>query len=357
MITIENLTKYYGKNLAVNNISFTINDNEILGFLGPNGAGKSTTMNMIAGYLPMTKGKVTICGNDISKKPMDAKKCTGYLPEIPPVYPDMKVKEYLKFCAGLKKIPSSKRAEQITYVMDKLKITDVSDRLIKNLSKGYKQRAGLAQAVLGFPEIIILDEPTVGLDPKQIIEIRTLIKELKKKHTVILSSHILSEVSAVCDYVLIISHGKLVASDTPENLGKLAEGSNTLEMLIKGEKTQIRQALEGIEGVNSVTMEKDEKQNLWSVKVSTEEQNDIREKVFYKMSEINSPIYEMKSRKVSLEEIFLELTASDKPISADEVPNTPEDKDTDAGKSNETNVKQTSAEIPEEQNNDKGGEK
>ena len=188
-------------------------------------------------------------------------------------------------------------------------------------------------------------------------EIKELIKELKKKHTVILSSHILSEVSAVCDYVLIISHGKLVASDTPENLGKLAEGSNTLEMLIKGEKTQIRQALEGIEGVNSVTMEKDEKQNLWSVKVSTEEQNDIREEVFYKMSEINSPIYEMKSRKVSLEEIFLELTASDKPISADEVPNTPEDEDTDAGKSNETNVKQTSAEIPEEQNNDKGGEK
>ena len=157
--------------------------------------------------------------------------------------------------------------------------------------------------------------------------------------------------------MLIISHGKLVASDTPENLGKLAEGSNTLEMLIKGEKTQIRLALEGIEGVNSVTMEKDEKQNLWSVKVSTEEQNDIREKVFYKMSEINSPIYEMKSRKVSLEEIFLELTASDKPISADEVPNTPEDKDTDAGRSNETNVKQTSAEISEEQNNDKGGEK
>ena len=210
---------------------------------------------------------------------------------------------------------------------------------------------------MGYPEVIILDEPTVGLDPKQIIEIRTLIKELKKKHTVILSSHILSEVSAVCDYVLIISHGKLVASDTPENLGKLAEGSNTLEMLIKGEKTQIRQALEGIEGVNSVTMEKDEKQNLWSVKVSTEEQNDIREKVFYKMSEINSPIYEMKSRKVSLEEIFLELTASDKPISAGEAQNTPENKDTDAGKSSETNVKQTSAEIPKEQNNDKGGEK
>lgn len=269
----------------------------------------------------------------------------------------MTVLEYMKFVADLKKIPKDKKANMIEEVMDMVKISDMRNRLIKNLSKGYRQRVGLAEAIMGYPEVIILDEPTVGLDPKQIIEIRTLIKELKKKHTVILSSHILSEVSAVCDYVLIISHGKLVASDTPENLGKLAEGSNTLEMLIKGEKTQIRQALEGIEGVNSVTMEKDEKQNLWSVKVSTEEQNDIREEVFYKMSEINSPIYEMKSRKVSLEEIFLELTASDKPISADEVPNTPEDKDTDAGKSNETNVKQTSAEIPEEQNNDKGGEK
>ena len=308
MIEVNNLVKRYGNHTAVDHLSFKIEKGKIYGFLGPNGAGKSTTMNMITGYIASTEGTVKIDGHDILEEPEAAKKC-------------------------------------------------MRNRLIKNLSKGYRQRVGLAEAIMGYPEVIILDEPTVGLDPKQIIEIRTLIKELKKKHTVILSSHILSEVSAVCDYVLIISHGKLVASDTPENLGKLAEGSNTLEMLIKGEKTQIRQALEGIEGVNSVTMEKDEKQNLWSVKVSTEEQNDIREKVFYKMSEINSPIYEMKSRKVSLEEIFLELTASDKPISADEVPNTPEDKDTDAGRSNETNVKQTSAEIPEEQNNDKGGEK
>ena len=357
MIEVSNLVKKYGDHTAVDHLSFQIEKGKIYGFLGPNGAGKSTTMNMITGYIASTEGKVMIDGHDILEEPEAAKKCIGYLPEIPPLYMEMTVREYLEFAAELKGIKKDKREPQIEEVIRLAKLRDVENRLIQNLSKGYKQRVGLAQAVLGFPEIIILDEPTVGLDPKQIIEIRTLIKELKKKHTVILSSHILSEVSAVCDYVLIISHGKLVASDTPENLGKLAEGSNTLEMLIKGEKTQIRQALEGIEGVNSVTMEKDEKQNLWSVKVSTEEQNDIREKVFYKMSEINSPIYEMKSRKVSLEEIFLELTASDKPISADEVPNTPEDKDTDAGKSNETNVKQTSAEIPEEQNNDKGGEK
>ena len=357
MIEVKHLTKKYGTHLAVDDLSFTIEKGRIYGFLGPNGAGKSTTMNIMTGYIGASSGEVIINGHNILEEPEKAKKCIGYLPEIPPLYLDMTVSEYLYFAAELKKIPKADRNAQVIKVMELIKLVDMKDRLIKNLSKGYRQRVGLAQAILGYPEVIILDEPTVGLDPKQIIEIRTLIKELKKKHTVILSSHILSEVSAVCDYVLIISHGKLVASDTPENLGKLAEGSNTLEMLIKGEKTQIRQALEGIEGVNSVTMEKDEKQNLWSVKVSTEEQNDIREKVFYKMSEINSPIYEMKSRKVSLEEIFLELTASDKPISADEVPNTPEDKDTDAGRSNETNVKQTSAEIPEEQNNDKGGEK
>ena len=357
MIEVSNLTKKYGDHIAVDHLSFRVEKGQIYGFLGPNGAGKSTTMNIITGYLAATEGTVTIDGKDVQKDPEEAKRAIGYLPELPPLYVDMTVREYLDFVAELKKVAKKERKQQIDEVMEMTQITDMQQRLIRNLSKGYRQRVGLAEAIMGYPEVIILDEPTVGLDPKQIIEIRTLIKELKKKHTVILSSHILSEVSAVCDYVLIISHGKLVASDTPENLGKLAEGSNTLEMLIKGEKTQIRQALEGIEGVNSVTMEKDEKQNLWSVKVSTEEQNDIREKVFYKMSEINSPIYEMKSRKVSLEEIFLELTASDKPISADEVPNTPEDKDTDAGRSNETNVKQTSAEIPEEQNNDKGGEK
>ena len=357
MIEVNNLVKRYGDHTAVDHLSFKIEKGKIYGFLGPNGAGKSTTMNMITGYIASTEGTVRIDGHDILEEPEAAKKCIGYLPEQPPLYFDMTVLEYMKFVADLKKIPKDKKATMIEEVMDMVRISDMRNRLIKNLSKGYRQRVGLAEAIMGYPEVIILDEPTVGLDPKQIIEIRTLIKDLKKKHTVILSSHILSEVSAVCDYVLIISHGKLVASDTPENLGKLAEGSNTLEMLIKGEKSQIKQALESIEGVNSVTIEKDEKQNLWSTKVSTEENNDIREKVFYKMSDINSPIYEMKSKKVSLEEIFLELTASEKPASASEDDTdqkSSESQETAEAKTEAVNVEQTSTES---QKNDEGGEK
>lgn len=213
MITIENLTKFYGNNRAVNNISFTINDNEILGFLGPNGAGKSTTMNMIAGYLPMSGGTVTICGTDISKDPVKAKAKIGYLPQDPPVYPDMRVKEYMSFCAGLKRIPRSKRKEEIQRVMELLRITDVNDKLIKNLSGGYKRRVGFAQAIMGNPDFIILDEPTVGLDPNQVIEVRNIIKDLKKSHSVIFSSHILSEVSEVCDRVVIINKGDIRALD------------------------------------------------------------------------------------------------------------------------------------------------
>ena len=357
MIEVNNLVKRYGDHTAVDHLSFKIEKGKIYGFLGPNGAGKSTTMNMITGYIASTEGTVRIDGHDILEEPEAAKKCIGYLPEQPPLYFDMTVLEYMKFVADLKKIPKDKKANMIEEVMEMVKISDMRNRLIKNLSKGYRQRVGLAEAVMGYPEVIILDEPTVGLDPKQIIEIRTLIKDLKKKHTVILSSHILSEVSAVCDYVLIISHGTLVASDTPENLGKLAEGSNTLEMLIKGEKSQIKQALESIEGVNSVTIEKDEKQNLWSAKVSTEENNDIREKAFYKMSDINSPIYEMKSKKVSLEEIFLELTASEKPASASEDDTdqkSSESQETAEAKTEAVNVEQTSTES---QKNDEGGEK
>ena len=315
MIEVNNLVKKYGDHTAVDHLSFKIEKGKIYGFLGPNGAGKSTTMNMITGYIASTEGTVTIDGHDILDEPEEAKKCIGYLPEQPPLYFDMTVLEYMKFVADLKKIPKDKKASMIEEVMDMVKISDMRNRLIKNLSKGYRQRVGLAEAIMGYPEVIILDEPTVGLDPKQIIEIRTLIKNLKKKHTVILSSHILSEVSAVCDYVLIISHGKLVASDTPENLGKLAEGSNTLDMLIKGDKTAIEQGLKEIEGIDTVSLKHDDKQNLWNVNISTEEQNDVRESVFYKMAQLNCPIYEMKSKKVSLEEIFLELTASDKPVS------------------------------------------
>ena len=312
MIEVSNLVKKYGDHTAVDHLSFQIEKGKIYGFLGPNGAGKSTTMNMITGYIASTEGKVMIDGHDILEEPEAAKKCIGYLPEMPPLYFDMTVLEYMKFAADLKKIPRNQKDKQIKEVMDMVKITDMKDRLIKNLSKGYRQRVGLAQAILGYPEVIILDEPTVGLDPKQIIEIRDLIKGLKQKHTVILSSHILSEVRAVCDYVLIISHGKLVASDTPDNLERLAAGSNSLLMKVKGEKDTIRKALETIEGVTGVEMSYDSDEELWKTKVSIQENVDIREKVFYAMAKANCPIYEMQVKRVSLEDVFLELTEGEK---------------------------------------------
>lgn len=312
MIEVSNLVKKYGDHTAVDHLSFQIEKGKIYGFLGPNGAGKSTTMNMITGYIASTEGKVMIDGHDILEEPETAKKCIGYLPEMPPLYFDMTVLEYMKFAADLKKIPRNQKDKQIKEVMDMVKITDMKDRLIKNLSKGYRQRVGLAQAILGYPEVIILDEPTVGLDPKQIIEIRDLIKSLKQKHTVILSSHILSEVRAVCDYVLIISHGKLVASDTPDNLERLAAGSNSLLMKVKGEKDTIRKDLETIEGVTGVEMSYDSDEELWKTKVSIQEDVDIREKVFYAMAKANCPIYEMQVKRVSLEDVFLELTEGEK---------------------------------------------
>lgn len=308
MIEVNNLVKRYGDHTAVDHLSFKIEKGKIYGFLGPNGAGKSTTMNIITGYIASTEGTVSIDGHDILEEPEKARKCIGYLPEQPPLYFDMTVLEYMRFAADLKKIPKDKKNKMIEEVMDTVKITDMKNRLIKNLSKGYRQRVGLAQAILGYPDVIILDEPTVGLDPKQIIEIRDLIKNLKQKHTVILSSHILSEVSAVCDYVLIISHGKLVASDTPENLGKLAAGSNNLSLVIKGDKEKIRILLGEISGVRDISIEGSGEEGEWNVKLTTEEHTDIREDVFFKMAENRYPILEMQSKKVSLEEIFLELT-------------------------------------------------
>lgn len=310
MIEVSNLVKRYGDHTAVDHLSFQIEKGKIYGFLGPNGAGKSTTMNMITGYIASTEGKVLIDGHDILEEPEKAKKCIGYLPEQPPLYFDMTVLEYLKFAADLKKIPKDKRNSMIDEIMEMVKITDMKNRLIKNLSKGYRQRVGLAQAILGYPEVIILDEPTVGLDPKQIIEIRDLIKGLREKHTVILSSHILSEVSAVCDYVLIISHGKLVASDTPDNLGRLAAGSNNLMLTVKGNKDDIERALKKTEEIKNIEFEGG--QEIWNIKISTEEDEDIREKIFYSMVEADCPILEMQSKKVSLEEIFLELTEGEK---------------------------------------------
>lgn len=307
MIEVKDLVKKYGSHLAVDHLSFTLESGKIYGFLGPNGAGKSTTMNIMTGYLGATQGSVLIDGHDILKEPEEAKKHIGYLPELPPLYMDMTVQEYLEFAAELKKLPKEKRESDISEVMKLTRLQDVSGRLIKNLSKGYKQRVGLAQAILGFPEIIILDEPTVGLDPKQIIEIRELIRTLSKKHTVILSSHILAEVREVCDYILIISKGKLVASDTPENLELLRNGASSLELEVKAAPETARAILSTIDDIDAMEMHS-ENENLTRVKLETKNGADIREAIFYAFAEEKCPLLEMKTAKASLEDIFMELT-------------------------------------------------
>lgn len=307
MIEVKDLVKKYGSHLAVDHLSFTLESGKIYGFLGPNGAGKSTTMNIMTGYLGATQGSVLIDGHDILKEPEEAKKHIGYLPELPPLYMDMTVQEYLEFAAELKKLPKEKRESDISEVMKLTRLQDVSGRLIKNLSKGYKQRVGLAQAILGFPEIIVLDEPTVGLDPKQIIEIRELIRTLSEKHTVILSSHILAEVREVCDYILIISKGKLVASDTPENLELLRNGASSLELEVKAAPETARAILSTIDDIDAMEMHS-ENENLTRVKLETKNGADIREAVFYAFAEEKCPLLEMKTAKASLEDIFMELT-------------------------------------------------
>lgn len=251
MIEIEHLTKKYGNHIAVDDLSLNIESGKIYGFLGPNGAGKSTTMNMITGYLGATSGTIKIDGEDIFENPESARKKIGYLPELPPLYQEMLVEEYLYFVAELKKIPKSEREQAVEEVMELTGVEDVAGRLIKNLSKGYKQRVGLAQAILGYPEVIILDEPTVGLDPKQIIEIRTLIKKLGENHTVILSSHIMQEISAVCEYVFIISKGKLVAADTLENLENRSTQNQTFEFEVKGPKSKAEKVMKAVSQLRS----------------------------------------------------------------------------------------------------------
>ena len=308
MIEVTNLTKKYGDHIAVDHLSFRVEKGQIYGFLGPNGTGKSTTMNIITGYLAATEGTVTIDGKDIQKDPEEAKRSIGYLPELPPLYVDMTVREYLEFVAELKKVPKKERKQQIDEVMEMTQITDMQQRLIRNLSKGYRQRVGLAQAILGYPEVIILDEPTVGLDPKQIIEIRDLIRKLGENHTVILSSHILSEVSAVCDHIMIIAHGKLVASDSPENLQKLMSGSMELNLEVKGSAAAVKSALQEISQIDRIEENTEASKNVAKMKVISKENADIREQVFYALADAKLPILEMTHAEKSLEDIFLELT-------------------------------------------------
>ena len=311
MIEVKDLVKRYGNHLAVDHLSFTVEKGQIYGFLGPNGAGKSTTMNIITGYIASTEGTVLVDGHDIRKEPEAAKRCIGYLPEQPPLYFDMTVLEYLRFVAELKRVKKSERDDMVEQVMEMTGITPVAGRMIGNLSKGFRQRVGLAQALVGFPEILILDEPTVGLDPKQMIEIRELIRELSKDHTVILSSHILSEVSAVCDHILIISKGRLAASDTPENLSRTMAGAQKLSLLVKGTEETVMELLQGADqtmGIAGYQTEPSGEAGVLSVSLTAEPERDIREAVFFLMADAGFPILEMKAAGRSLEDVFLELT-------------------------------------------------
>ena len=359
MIEIKNLVKKYGDHVAVDDLSLTVEPGKIYGFLGPNGAGKSTTMNIITGYLAADSGEVIINGHDIFKEPEEAKKCIGYLPEIPPLYSDMTVREYLDFAAELKKLEKKDRKRFVAEAMETTGVTEVAGRLIRNLSKGYRQRVGFAQALLGYPEIIILDEPTVGLDPKQIIEIRDLIKRLGEKHTVILSSHILTEINAVCDHVFIISKGRLVASDSTKNMVGMMSGAQEILLTLRGDGQKARELLEDVEDIERVEecnehvqdieraeecnehvqdIERAEKYNEneeagpasekasiqpvitvetgvpteipqeTSMKVYAKKDTDVRERVFRIMAENQIPVLEMRTVTKSLEDVFLEIT-------------------------------------------------
>lgn len=311
MIEVTNLVKDYGNHHAVKGISFTVGEGQIVGLLGPNGAGKSTTMNIMTGYISATSGNVKIGEYDMLEQPLKAKKLIGYLPEMPPLYEEMTVSEYLDFVCSLKGIRKKKeRKEAVAEVEEAVRITDVKGRLIKNLSKGYKQRVGLAQALIGNPPLLILDEPTVGLDPNQIIEIRSLIKKLGEKHTIILSSHILSEVNAICDYVLIIDQGHLAAEDTPEHLAEHFADKNRILLSVKGEKDRIEEALEESEYIASYEVT-GENEGVLDVTAETTGKEDIRDALFFEFADKKLPIVKMEMETLSLEDVFLKLTGKE----------------------------------------------
>lgn len=307
MIEVRNLTKHYGDKIAVNDISFTVEDGEILGFLGPNGAGKSTTMNMLTGYISSTSGTALINGIDILDDPIKAKANIGYLPEIPPLYIDMTVKSYLNFIFDLKKCKLPRKAH-LSDICELCKVTDVKDRIIKHLSKGYKQRVGLAQALIGNPPVLVLDEPTVGLDPKQIIEIRNLIKKLGRTHTVILSSHILSEIQAVCNRVIIINKGEIAADDTADNLSKKISADHRLIVRIEGKKDEILYELRKIPGIKYVRADMEREPGVYEYEMEAEEGTDLRREVNKVVQEHGWAILLMKSSELTLEDIFLKIT-------------------------------------------------
>lgn len=308
MIKVTNLTKRYGDRVAVNHISFTLESNRIIGFLGPNGAGKSTTMNLITGYIAPDKGSVIVDEISMMKFPQKAKKKIGYLPEIPPLYPDMTVEEYIRFVAELKQVEKSKLRKETDRVMKIARIDGVRGRIIRSLSKGYRQRVGLAQALLTDPEILILDEPTVGLDPKQIVEIRKLIQELGKNHTVILSTHILSEVQAVCDDIVIISRGRIVAHDTPENLVKFSNNRQELTLAARANSTTLERILVSIEGIEEYHIV-NETQYECRINIIAKDKTDLRESLMQALEEQGIRVLELGVHELSLEDVYLKMTS------------------------------------------------
>ncbi len=313
MIEVRGLTKRYGQKTAVDGLSFTIERGQVVGFLGPNGAGKSTTMNMITGYLCASAGSAHVDGIDMLENPRAAKRKIGYLPEIPPVYPDLTVEEQLRFAYRLRGL-SGNMSHAVAEACAMTRIGDVRKRLIKNLSKGYRQRVGLAQALLGAPDVLILDEPTVGLDPKQIMEIRDVIRNLGKKHTIILSSHILSEISAVCSRVLVLRSGKLVADDSPEHLAEIMSGGRRLKARIAGPQAEVLQTLRGLLGVRGCESDQSPEEGAFDYTIEAEERVDIRKPLFFELAQKGFPILQLGSAELSLEEIFLQLTG-DNPAS------------------------------------------
>ena len=343
LIQVDDLVKSYGKHPAVDHLSFRVEKGRIYGFLGPNGAGKTTTMNIMTGYIAAGSGTVVIDGHDILKEPGPAKACIGYLPEIPPLYPDMTVREYLLFAAELKKIPKKDRRAQVDEMIRRIKLTDVEGRLIKNISKGYKQRVGLAQALLGDPPVLILDEPMVGLDPKQIIEMRDLLKSLAGEHTILLSSHILSEISAVCDHIMILSKGRLAASGSPEELQERMAPKSELEVVVLGERAAAASVLDGLDGVASYTIEDRETKGELLLHVEAADGRDIRSTLSLELSKAGAAILSMNRVQKSLEDIFLELTQGDgidaeKPDEAGEQNESDAEEQDEAGEQNESDA-------------------
>ncbi len=307
MIKVQNVTKKYGTTIAVDNISFTVNDGEVVGFLGPNGAGKSTTMNMITGFIEPTKGQVIINGVDISKRPRKAKKEIGYMPENVPLYYELTAREFLSYMAELKLVKKSERKQQVEEVLKEMGLEDVKNKLIRNLSRGYKQRVSLGGALIGDPDVIILDEPTVGLDPKQITEIRNLIKKLGKKHTVILSTHILSEVSQICEKVIIINKGKIVAIDTPENLEKTTKEQNGISVTVEDPKNNMKKLKERIKEIENIELLKDNEDGTKQYIITTSSDIDLRKKLFEVLPKEEIVIFELKKTENTLEDAFIKL--------------------------------------------------